>query len=102
WVSHFLRELSLLPYFDILITKEDVKKVKPAPDLFLCVLDRLNVTAAESIVFEDSLNGLKAAQTANLKTVIIPNPVTEHLPFTDYFMKVGSMDQVNLQELMTR
>lgn len=101
WVSHFLHQLSLLPYFDILVTKEDVKTVKPAPDLFLRVLDNLDVTAAESLVFEDSLNGLEAAKKANLKTVIIPNPVTEHMPFKDYFMKVSSMEHVRLQELIT-
>ncbi|WP_188456275.1 HAD family hydrolase [Virgibacillus oceani] len=100
WVDFHLTNLGLITYFDYLITQDDVEHIKPAPDLFLKAIEVLNIQPSEAIVFEDSLNGLIAAQKANVKTIIIPNPVTESLPFKDYHLKLQSMKEMRLGEIV--
>ncbi|MFD1427366.1 HAD family hydrolase [Kroppenstedtia sanguinis] len=100
WATTHLTNLNLISYFDHLITQDDVKRIKPAPDLFLKTLDVLGIQPHEGIVFEDSLNGLIAANRSNLPTVIIPNPVTEGLPFEKYHLKLTSMAEMSLDEVL--
>jgi putative hydrolase of the HAD superfamily len=100
WITEHLSRLQLISYFDHFITQEDVENVKPAPDLFLKAVDVLGVQSTEALVFEDSLNGLIAANKAGLKTVIVPNSLTEHLPFVDYHLRLSSMADMSLQEVL--
>ena len=90
----------LIHYFDHIISQDDVEHIKPAPDLFLKALEKLHMNANEALVFEDSLNGLIAAQKSQLKTIIIPNPVTEGLAFEKYHLKLTSMKEMSLQEII--
>ena len=100
WATTHLTNLNLISYFDHLVTQDDVEQVKPAPDLFLKALEVLEVEAHEAVVFEDSLNGLIAAQESNISTIIIPNPITESLPFENYHLKLNSMADMSLQEVI--
>lgn len=100
WAVTHLTNLGLLSYFDHLITQDDVEHIKPAPDLFLKALKVLEVEPDEAVVLEDSLNGLLAAQAANIRTVIIPNPVTESLAFEGYHLKLRSLADMNLSDLI--
>ncbi|MBS4209980.1 HAD family hydrolase [Bacillus sp. FJAT-50079] len=100
WATTHLTNLHLLSYFDHLITRDDVKHVKPAPDLFLKTLEVLEIEPNEAVVFEDSLNGLLAAIEAKIPTVIIPNPVTKSLPFEQYHLKINSMADMSLHEII--
>jgi len=49
---------------------------KPAPDVYLWVLQQLGVTAAECIALEDSDNGLRASLAAGIRTYITVNDYT--------------------------
>lgn len=100
WVTTHLRNLNLLHYFDHLVTSDDVEHVKPAPDLYEKALEVLGIHAWEAIVFEDSLNGLLAAKKVGLPTVIVPNPVTESLPFENYDLKLGSLNDMPFERLL--
>ncbi len=46
--------------FDAILTSEDFEQSKPHPDCYLKAMARFGVTPEESIVFEDSINGLRA------------------------------------------
>lgn len=48
--------------FDLIITHEDIKTPKPSPDSFEIAMDYFKVTSKQTIVFEDSDVGIKAAQ----------------------------------------
>jgi beta-phosphoglucomutase-like phosphatase (HAD superfamily) len=49
---------------------------KPAPDVYLWVLDKLGLAAAECIVLEDSEVGLRASLAAGLRTFVTPSHYT--------------------------
>jgi HAD superfamily hydrolase (TIGR01509 family) len=99
WVDGHLKRHDLFRYFDVIKCKEDVLKIKPAPDLFLAALKDLRVRADEALIFEDSLNGVIAACRAGIRVVAIPNPVTEHMNFTGEFLRLRSLAEVSLDDL---
>lgn len=59
--------------FDIIVTRDDVKRIKPAPDLYLMALERLRLPAEEVVVLEDSDIGMESALNAGLRCVLIPD-----------------------------
>ena len=50
--------------FDYILTSEDFAASKPDPDCFLKAMERCGSDAAHSVVFEDSINGLKAGKAS--------------------------------------
>jgi HAD superfamily hydrolase (TIGR01509 family) len=67
--------------FSAIACGDEVAKKKPAPDIFTLALRRLEVPAANAIAFEDSTNGLRAAASAGLWTVVTPTLWTEGSDF---------------------
>ena len=58
--------------FDNVTCGDDVKNLKPAPDLFLAAREAIgNPPTNQCLVFEDSINGIKAAKNANMKVSFI-------------------------------
>ena len=100
WVDGHLTRLGLTYFFQTIQCADDVPHVKPEPDLYLAALDALGVSADEAIAFEDSPNGVTAARRAGLFVVAIPNPVTAQLKFEGESLRLGSMDEVELDELL--
>ena len=76
WVHTHLNRLELLNAFDVIVTFDDVENAKPAPDIFLKVLEKLDISAEKALVFEDSQNGVLAAHRANIRVIAVPNPIT--------------------------
>lgn len=72
-VDHNLAATNLTEYFDAIVTGKDVENGKPAPDIFLLAAERIGVPADECIVFEDSINGIKAACAAASTAIMIPD-----------------------------
>lgn len=54
---------------DGVLTREDVAKGKPEPEMFLKAADRLGVQPADCVVVEDSTAGFAAAQAAGMECV---------------------------------
>jgi HAD superfamily hydrolase (TIGR01509 family) len=102
WVSGHLERLGLLDRFDCIRCRDDVEHVKPEPDLYLAVLDCLGVPASEGLAIEDSPNGIAAAKRAGLLCVAIPNPITAGLDLGAADVRLGSLAEVTLQELLDR
>ncbi len=100
WVDQHLEKLSLRKHFHSTHCLEDVQKPKPSPELFLLAAKALDVEPSEAVVFEDSLNGLNAAVQAGMSCVVIPGPVTRHLEFSCAAIQLGSMEEMNLSEII--
>lgn len=102
WVKGHLARLGILDRFHCLRCREDVATVKPAPDLYLAVLECLGVAAAEAFAIEDSPNGITAAKQAGLRCVAIPNIITAGLDLSHADVLLRSLAEVSLAELLTR
>jgi len=97
WVEGWLNDLGLIHHFHHLTTVDDTGKVKPDPSLFLLAAERLGVSTAEAVIFEDSLNGLIAARAAGIRCIVAPGPMTRHLNFDGAWHRVTSLAAVSLQ-----
>lgn len=70
-VERTLEVAQIAPLFDAVVTAEDVKRGKPAPDVFLRAAELLAVEPAKCIVYEDADLGLEAARAAGMACVDI-------------------------------
>ena len=100
WVEHWLKHLGLLDAFQNITCLEDTGKVKPHPSLFQHAASKLGTEPRNIVVFEDSLNGLRAARAAEMRCVIVPCAVTEHLDFGGAWRKHRSLDEFQLAHLL--
>ncbi len=71
-----------LTWFDAIVAGDAVAKKKPAPDVYLQALARLNVPAAHAIAIEDSEIGVRAAKAAGIFTLATPSPWTRTQDFS--------------------
>jgi HAD superfamily hydrolase (TIGR01509 family) len=69
-------------YFASVGCGDIVRNKKPAPDIYLWVLNELRFTADECIALEDSNNGLQSSLAAGIKTYITLNRYTRTQDFT--------------------
>jgi len=59
------------PAWDAVVTGEEVKAKKPAPDIFLAAARKLGLPAAVCAVVEDAVNGVQAAKAAGMRCVAV-------------------------------
>jgi HAD superfamily hydrolase (TIGR01509 family) len=100
WVEGYLKTYGILDRFETIRTADDVEIVKPNPALYFKALEDLNVDASDAIAFEDSPNGALAAKRAGMYCVIVPNSVTRQLTFGETDLRIESMEQMSLQEVI--
>jgi len=101
WVTEQLSRLGILEQFDAVICAEDVRRVKPHPDIYQCALSLLGLAPHEAIVFEDSPNGITAARAAGIFCVVVPNPLTSRLPIDHADLRLTSLADVPLLSLIS-
>jgi putative hydrolase of the HAD superfamily len=100
WVQGFLEKFNIKEFFEVIKTSDNVKKVKPDPELYLQAIQELGVKPYEALAFEDSKNGLIAATKAGLHCVIVPNSVTSFLDFSGHLHRLSSMEEIELKDLL--
>jgi beta-phosphoglucomutase len=88
--TRIIKNSGLEPYFDNdkVVLRNDVKNVKPAPDIYFRTAQVLGVSPEEQLVFEDSINGVKAAHSACSKVIAVPT--LHYSDFTCKLLKAGA------------
>jgi len=102
WVTGHLSNLGLADYFNTVVCRDDVERVKPDPALYRLATERLGVDPDEALALEDSPNGIAAAKAAGLRCVAVPNPMTRALPLDQADLVVTSLAEVGLDLLLER
>ena len=64
-----LEKTKTIHFFDAIVDGNDVANAKPDPEVFLQAARLLNVENQNAIVFEDSVAGIQAANTAKMKSI---------------------------------
>lgn len=82
-------------WFEVIAAGDIVPAKKPAPDIYLWALEQMNLTADDAIAFEDSFNGFKSSQGANLKTIITINEYTKEDDFTGAELVLNQMGEID-------
>ena len=74
---HVLRSLDLEDSLDVVLTREDVQKGKPDPEIYLLAAERLAVAPRDCMVLEDSPTGARAGVAAGMNVIAVATPFTE-------------------------
>ena len=85
--------------FDVVAAGDEVAAKKPAPDVYRLALSRLGLVPVDAVAFEDSLNGLRAAQAAGLACVAAPGVYSAHEDLSAADLLVPDLSQVTLADL---
>ena len=73
-----LEKTGILPLFHAIVDGNDVSNAKPDPEVFLRAAQLLNANYEDSIVFEDSVAGVQAANIAKMTSVGIGDETILH------------------------
>lgn len=73
-----LQELGIRELFDTIVVDRDVARGKPAPDIYLEALRRLNLESNQCAVMEDSATGIRAARAAGLRVIAVETTHARH------------------------
>lgn len=98
-VDCVIRTLAMTGYFSVVVSRDHVARVKPAPDLFLCAARLLAVAPAACVVLEDAEKGVIAASEAGMKCIAVPNEYTRHNDFSRASAVVSSLDDITIERI---
>ena len=74
---HVLRALDIEQHLDVIVSREDVQKPKPDPEIYLLVASKLDVPPGECLVLEDSVMGVRSGVAAGMSGIAVATPFTE-------------------------
>ncbi|MBX7136875.1 MAG: HAD family phosphatase [Oligoflexia bacterium] len=69
----------LLRLFDVVLSGQDVREAKPAPDLFLSAAAKLKLTPQECLVIENAPLGIEAANRAGMQCIGVTSTLDSKL-----------------------
>ncbi len=101
WVQGHLERLGL-DGWDCVRCRDDVARTKPAPDLYVAVLDCLDVAPDAAVAVEDSGVGVEAAKAAGLYCVAVPSSLTSGHDFSRADLVLRSLSDLPFAELASR
>jgi len=81
-VKVMMEKSSLIQYLDFFLSAQDVANPKPAPDMYLDAINKLELKPNECLIIEDNENGIKAAKASGA-----------------WVMQVDEVDEVNYQNI---
>ena len=77
--------------FNAVATSDEISKNKPSPEIYKLVLKKLRIKPSHCIAIEDSLNGLKSAKDADLRTIVTPSLYTKSDDFAEADLVLPSL-----------
>ena len=90
-VDVVLKSLNMKDFFEVITTSDEVKRGKPAPDVYLATANLLNVEPKNCLVFEDVVAGIMAGKSAGMKVCAIEDDFTKEVrqkkkELSDYYI----------------
>lgn len=89
-VESMLARAEILPFLNIYLSNEDVKKSKPNPEIYYKTMALLNVTPDECVIVEDNPHGVAAARASGAHVLVVKDPT--EVTFTRIFDFIDKCD----------
>jgi HAD superfamily hydrolase (TIGR01509 family) len=100
-IDTVLDRAALRPLFAATVSSEEVRRGKPAPDVYLEAARRLGYPPQSCAAVEDSANGIRSAVAAGMLVAAIPNrqfpPPADVLATAD--LALNGLDELTVQAL---
>lgn len=93
FINYVIDSLSIRTMFDVLVSAQEVKNGKPAPDIFLKAAERLSVEPHSCVVIEDGRSGMIGASCAGMKCIGLVSNSADEWPAD---LLVSSLAQVEI------
>lgn len=84
--------------FPVVVTADDVARIKPSPDIFLEAARRMRVEPRHCVVLEDAEKGILAARAAGMKCIAVPNRHTRSHDFRAATRVVDSLSELGTED----
>ncbi len=91
FIDLLLEKLNLYNLFEVIVVREDVKNLKPAPDAYVLALKKLELKPENCIAIEDSERGIESSNSAHIKTI----QVNDYLIHNERSKKVVLVDKLS-------
>ena len=75
YLNEYQKYSSFFTNFDLIITGEEITNGKPNPEIFLKAMQKLNIDSKETLVIEDSNNGIVAGFNSKADVIMVPDLV---------------------------
>lgn len=72
-IELMMEKSGLLPYIDLIVSNEDVKKAKPDPEMYITTINKFGLKPENCIVVEDNLNGILAGKASGAAVLEVAN-----------------------------
>lgn len=89
-IELLLEKNNLLTRFDMIVSAENVKLAKPDPEIFLLAQQKLGTTKENTLILEDSQNGILAAEAAEIPVIMVPDLLEPSAELADKTVAVVS------------
>ena len=76
--EYMLDSAQITLYFDHTVCGDEVLNAKPDPEIFLKAMELLGGTPEDTLIFEDSHNGIRAANAAGIPVIMVPDLLAPH------------------------
>ena len=93
-VLKVLNNLQIINYFEAIATVSDVKNAKPKPDILIYTAKLMNANKTECVVIDDAEKGIIAAHAAGMRSIAIPNKLTQNNNFQLATYIIDSLSEV--------
>lgn len=94
FIQEVLADLKLTNDFDAIVSGQQVEYGKPAPDIFLLALKKLQVNPEDAIVIEDGRSGMLGAKNANIACIGLVQNITDDYPADKL---VSNLNQITIE-----
>jgi beta-phosphoglucomutase family hydrolase len=99
-MRNILEKSGLRKYFLFTVSRNDVAKSKPAPDVFLKAARLLGVAPENCLVFEDSKNGIKAAKAAGMYCIAYSGGNSGHQDQSQADHRIADFNEIDIETLL--
>jgi len=81
-----LDQMRISSYFDVILSRQDVSRGKPHPDIFYRALELMNLGSNETLIVEDSKPGVIAASQVTPHVLVVKSPKEVNLRTINPFL----------------
>jgi len=94
-INIILDKFKLRSFFKAVTSGEDVKRVKPEPDIFLKTAQNLGIEPDQCLVVEDSAAGVQSAKNAGMSCIGFRSPNSHNQDLSRADLAVDSLEGIN-------
>lgn len=95
-----MQQLKAKKFFNVIITAEDITKAKPDPQIYQIAAEKLGIEPADCLVFEDSFSGVKSAQDACMKVVLVETTHKKNEFKDDIALAINDFTQITALDII--